>query len=68
LKGVVAGLLCLALLIALAAMRHANVRPDLAPITEWLLFAAGIWWLTFVYYTATAPNNASKPTPLRGAA
>jgi hypothetical protein len=68
LKGVLAGLFCLALLIALAAMRHGNVRPDLAPITEWLLFASGIWWLTFVYYSVTAPDNSSKPTPLRGAA
>jgi len=68
LKGVLAGVLCLALLIGLAAMRHGNVRSDLAPITEWLLFASGIWWLTFVYYSATAPNNSSKPTPLRGAA
>jgi hypothetical protein len=60
--------LCLALLIGLAAMRHGNVRSDLAPITEWLLFASGIWWLTFVYYSATTPNNSSKPTPRRGAA
>lgn len=58
LKGVIAGLLCLALLIALAAMRHGNVRPDLAPITEWVLFACGTGWLTFVYYSAAAPNNA----------
>lgn len=55
---VLAGLLCLSLLIALAAMRHAGMRPDLAPTTEWLLFAVAIGWLTFVYYSVTAPNRS----------
>lgn len=58
--GVIGGLLCLALLIALAAMRHGDVLPDLAPITEWLLFASGICWLSFVYYSATGPNGDSR--------
>ena len=56
LTSVLAGLVCLALLIALAAMRHGGIRPDLAPITEWLLFALATGWLTFVYYSVTAPN------------
>lgn len=61
---VLAGLLCLGLLIALAAMRHAGMRPDLAPITEWLLFAVAIGWLTFVYYAVTKPDHSrTRPRP-----
>ena len=62
LASVLAGLLCLGLLIALAAMRHAGMRPDLAPITEWVLFAVAIGWLTFVYYSVTAPDHSRKQT------
>ena len=62
------GLVCLALLLALAVMRHGNVRPDLAPLTEWLLFAFSAAWLAVVYYITTTPNNAFKPKPLRGPA
>lgn len=58
LVGVLTGSLSLALLIALAAMRHAGIRPDLAPITEWLLFALATGWLVVVYYSVTAPNKA----------
>lgn len=57
LVGVLAGSLCLALLIALAAMRHGGIRPDLAPITEWLLFALATSWLVLVYYSVTAPKK-----------
>lgn len=59
---VLAGLLCLGLLTALAAMRHAGMRPDLAPTTEWLLFAAAIGWLAFVYYSVTAPDHSLENT------
>jgi len=59
------GLFCLAFLIALGVMRHGNVRLDLAPITEWLLFALSTAWLTFAYYTATTSNNSFKPNLLR---
>jgi len=62
LMGVLAGSLCLALLIALAAMRHGGMRPDLAPTTEWLLFALATWWLTFVYYSVTAPRYSLTRT------
>jgi len=61
------GLVCFGLLLALGAMRHANVFPNLAPITEWALFALTAVWVLFTY-TASAPNNSFKPTPLRGAA
>ena len=50
------------LLIALAAMRHGGVRPDLAPITEWLLFGLAISWLTFVYYAVVVPNYSLEHT------
>lgn len=59
---VLAGVLCLALLIALAAMRHGGLRPDLAPITEWLLFGLAILWLTFVYYSVVVPNYSLEHT------
>lgn len=67
-RGVLGGLLCLALLLALAAMRHGNVLPELAPLTEWLLFASGIGWLALVYYSVTAPENAPEPARPRGEA
>ena len=60
--GLLGGWLCLALLIALAAMRHGGVRPDLAPVTEWLLFAVAIAWLAFVYRSAMAPREDPAAT------
>jgi hypothetical protein len=60
--GGLAGWICLALLLALAAMRHAGLRPELAPLTEWLLFAAAIAWLAFVYHAVTAPSSPADPT------
>jgi multisubunit Na+/H+ antiporter MnhG subunit len=62
LTGVLAGVFCLALLIALAAMRHGGLRPDLAPMTEWFLFASATCWLTFAYYSVTAPSRSLKRT------
>lgn len=60
LMGVVVGVSCLAALIALAAMRHGGIRADLAPITEWLLFALATCWLTFAYYSVTAPGQQPR--------
>lgn len=61
------GLVCFGLLLALGAMRHANFFPNLAPITEWSLFALTAVWVLFAY-AASAPNNSFKPTPPCGAA
>jgi hypothetical protein len=53
LLGVLGGAGCLALLLALSWMRHEGGRVDLAPMTEWALFALATSWLTFVYYSVT---------------
>ena len=60
------GLLCFTLLVALGAMRNGFI-PGLAPITEWLLFAATATWV-LLSYTASSPNSSFKPKPLRGSA